>query len=153
MANRQIFQLTAEASLDSMFVIPVQKADGSEEAKKVTIESLKAPLGIDFKVYSALITQSGTGVPTLKQLQNTTGATFTTSFLSTGTFTLNASSNIVTPNKTATINSFNSYGEFPDGRIDFYIDGANSFLIETRNSGTLANDIITDAFIEIRIYS
>jgi hypothetical protein len=46
MANRQIHQLTAEASLDSTFVIPVQKADGSVEAKKTTIESLKVPLGI-----------------------------------------------------------------------------------------------------------
>lgn len=46
MANRQIFQLTAEASLDSTFVIPVQKADGSEEAKKIAI----VDLGISNKV-------------------------------------------------------------------------------------------------------
>ena len=132
--------------------------DGASDTKYPSVKAVKTYVdanagGSSFLVYSALITQSGTGVPTLKQLQNTTGATFTTSFLATGIFTLNASSNIVTPNKTATINSFNSYGEFPNGRIDFYIDGANSFQIETRNSGTLANDIITDAFIEIRIYS
>jgi len=108
---------------------------------------------VDYKVYSALISQSGTSAPTLKVLNNTTGATFTTSYLATGTFTLNASSNIVTPNKTATINSFNSYGGFPNGRIDFYIDGANIFLIETRDSGTLTNGVITDTFIEIRIYN
>jgi hypothetical protein len=108
--------------------------------------------GQGFLVYSALISQSGTSIPTLKQLKNTTGVTFTTSFLATGIFTLDASSNIVASNKTATIYSFNSYGEFANGRMDFYIAGANSFQIETRNSGTLANDIITDAFIEIRIY-
>jgi hypothetical protein len=108
---------------------------------------------INYNSFTALISQSGTSAPTLKVLNNTTGATFTTSYLATGIFTLNASSNIVTPNKTATINSFNSYGGFPNGRIDFYIDGANIFLIETKDSGTFTNGVITDAFIEIRIYS
>jgi hypothetical protein len=55
MANRQIHQLTPESSLDSTFVIPIQKADGSQEAKKTTIESLKEPLGIaDFQVYKTV---------------------------------------------------------------------------------------------------
>ena len=50
MANRQIHQLTAESSLDSTFVIPVQKGDGSIEATKATIESLGISLGILNKV-------------------------------------------------------------------------------------------------------
>ena len=37
MADRQPYQLTSEGSLNTTFVIPVQKADGSEEAKKVTL--------------------------------------------------------------------------------------------------------------------
>ena len=44
MSNKQIHQLTAQSSLDSTFVIPVQKADGSESATKTTIESLEALL-------------------------------------------------------------------------------------------------------------
>lgn len=46
MANRQISGLTTEGSLDTSFVMPVQKADGSEEAKKVTLEEVKTSFGI-----------------------------------------------------------------------------------------------------------
>lgn len=41
MANRQIFQLTAEPSPTTTYVIPMQIADGSVEAIKVTIANLK----------------------------------------------------------------------------------------------------------------
>ncbi len=55
MSNKQIHQLTAQGALDSTFVIPVQKADGSESATKITIESLKEPLGIaDLQVYKTV---------------------------------------------------------------------------------------------------
>lgn len=55
MSNKQIHQLTAQGALDSTFVIPVQKADGSESATKTTIESLKEPLGIaDLQVYKTV---------------------------------------------------------------------------------------------------
>lgn len=55
MSNKQIHQLTAQGALDSTFVIPVQKADGSVEATKTTIESLKAPLGIEgLQVYKTV---------------------------------------------------------------------------------------------------
>lgn len=56
MANRQIFQLTAEASLDSTFVIPVQKADGTVEAKKSTLQELKNVLEINTPVTKVLKT-------------------------------------------------------------------------------------------------
>jgi len=47
MADRQPYQLTSEGSLNTTFVIPVQKADGSEEAKKVTLTQVKTALSID----------------------------------------------------------------------------------------------------------
>lgn len=46
MANRQIADLTAEETLNTTFVIPVQKADGSEEAKKATLAEVKDVFGI-----------------------------------------------------------------------------------------------------------
>jgi len=46
MANRQIAGLTAEGSLDTTFVIPVQVPDGSVEAKKATLEEVKTAFGI-----------------------------------------------------------------------------------------------------------
>lgn len=46
MANRQITGLTAENSLDTTFVIPVQIANGSQEAKKATLGEVKTAFGI-----------------------------------------------------------------------------------------------------------
>lgn len=46
MANKQIADLTQENSLNTTFVVPVQVANGSAEAKKVTLEQVKTSLGI-----------------------------------------------------------------------------------------------------------
>lgn len=46
MANRQIFQLTAQPSPTSTYVIPMQIADGSIEAIKVTIANLKTAFAL-----------------------------------------------------------------------------------------------------------
>ena len=56
MANRQIFQLTPEGTLDLTFVIPVQKADGTVEAKKSTLQELKNVLEINTPVTKVLKT-------------------------------------------------------------------------------------------------
>ena len=106
-----------------------------------------------FLVLSALISQSGTSAPTAKILKNTTGATFTLSRNSTGNYSLVGSSNVFTTDKTATISNFNSNGSYANGSMFFYSIGAQFFVIETRDSGTLTDGLITDAFLEIRIYS
>ena len=106
-----------------------------------------------YKVYSALISQSGTGIPIAKVLENTTGVNFSYTINSTGNYMLTGSSNVFTANKTATICSFNSNGSFPNGTMFFYSIGSQFFIIETRNSGTPTDGIITDAFIEIRVYN
>lgn len=105
-----------------------------------------------YLVLSALISQSGTSAPTAKILKNTTGATFTLSRNSTGNYSLVGSSNVFTTDKTATIYSFNSNGSFANGSMFFYSIGAQFFVIETRDSGTLTDGLITDSFLEIRIY-
>lgn len=108
---------------------------------------------IGYNSYSALISQSGTSAPTVKVLNNTTGVTFTLSRNSAGNYTLTGSSNVFTTDKTTTVYSFNSNGSFANGTMFFYGIGAQFFTIETRDSGTATDGMITDAFIEIRIYS
>lgn len=46
MANRQIFQLTAQPTPTTTYVIPVQIADGSIEAVKTTIANLKTAFAL-----------------------------------------------------------------------------------------------------------
>lgn len=105
-----------------------------------------------YLVYTALISQSGSSAPTVKNLKNTTGVTFTLSRNSTGNYSLVGSSNVFTTDKTATISNFNSNGSYGNGSMFFYSIGAQFFVIETRDSGTLTDGLITDAFLEIRIY-
>jgi len=131
--------------------------DGASDTKYPSVKAVKDYVdansgGGTFLVYSALISQSGTSNPTLKELENTTGVTFSCTRGSTGNYTLTGSSNVFTADKTATIYSFNSNGSFPDGTMFFYSIGAQFFTIETRNSGTPTDGVVTDAFIEIRIY-
>lgn len=104
------------------------------------------------KTYAALVSQSGTSAPTIKQLINTTGTTFTISRSSAGNYLLQGASNVFTTDKTGLSFSFNSGGAQPNGEMAFYSIGAQFFTIETRISGTLADDVIVDAHIKIEIY-
>jgi hypothetical protein len=108
---------------------------------------------VDYKVYSALISQSGTGVPTAKILKNTTGATFSFGRTLAGSYTVTASSNVFTANKTASIYSLNTGGAYSNAMMNFWYIGATFFSIETLNTSTLTDGIMSDTFIEIRIYN
>lgn len=55
--------------------------DSAGETKKAVL-----PAGVNYKVYSALIEQSGTNTPTATVLENTTGKTITFERLSTGQY-------------------------------------------------------------------
>lgn len=104
------------------------------------------------KVYAALVSQSGASAPTLKELINTTGVTFTASRSGSGNYLLQGSENVFTLDKTALSYFYNSGGAQPNGSMFFYSIGAQFFSIETRISGTQADDAILDAYIKIEIY-
>jgi hypothetical protein len=107
---------------------------------------------VGYLVYSALVSQSGTSNPTVKELKNTTGVTFSYTRNSAGNYTVTGSSNVFTADKTATIHSINTNGSFSNSRMYFYNIGVQFFTIETYSATTATDGIITDAFIEIRIY-
>jgi hypothetical protein len=107
----------------------------------------------DYKVYSALISQSGSSAPTAKVLKNTTGATFSYSKLTDGYYGITASSDVFTTDKTALVYSLNSSGIYPSAIMTFYKSGPTSFVIETLYSSNNADNIMKDTFIEIRVYN
>jgi hypothetical protein len=131
----------------NLAITPAEVGGRMKDAIDYTTEQ-----GQGFLVYTALISQSGTGIPTAKTLKNTTGVTFAYTRNSAGNYTLTGSSNVFTTNKTATIYSINTNGSFSNSRMYFYNIGAQFFTIETYNATTATDGIITDAFIEIRIY-
>jgi hypothetical protein len=99
-----------------------------------------------YTVYTALVTQASTNAPTAKILQNTTGATLTWARTGSGTYTITASGNAFTSNKT----------------LVFYNLGEYAFSIGqpwTRTSDTVitislgGDGRITNGAFEVRIYT
>ena len=132
--------------------------DGASDTKYPSVKAVKTYVDANsgssaFTVYSALISQSGTGIPTAKVLENTTGVTFSYTRNSVGNYMITGSSNVFTTDKTAVIHSINTNGSFSNSRMYAYSIGAQFFTIETYSATTATDGIITDAFIEIRIYA
>lgn len=122
--------------------------------KQITLPNASGTVAlVDYKVYSALISQSAGGAPTAKVLKNTTGATFTYSRNNAGSYTVTASSNVFTANKTASVYSLNTGGGYSNAMMNFWYAGATFFFIETLNEASLTDGIMIDTFIEIRIYN
>ena len=103
--------------------------------------------GLGYTVYTALITQAGTAAPVATILKNNTGATFTWARTSNGTYTITASSNVFTSNKTLV---FINKGETASTYVD---------VTWTRTSDTVititlgADNRTTNGSFEIRVYS
>lgn len=111
--------------------------------------STVASLG--YKVYTALLTQTGTDAPTATILQNTIG-TVTYTYSGVGIYHA-TSSGLFTENKTFFIMSSSNYGS--DGII-FTIDWVSSSDITINCFDTAAHTSLNDALlkspIEIRVY-
>lgn len=105
------------------------------------------PVNPGFKVYTALLTQTGTDAPTAIVLENTLGETPTFQYNSPGNYSLLTSGSIFTANKTFFISSLSGdlgYSSVALARI------SNTEVIIELDSG---EDIQLDnASIEIRVY-
>ena len=104
---------------------------------------------LGYTVYTALLTQAGAAAPVATTLQNTTGATFTWARTGSGTYTITASGNVFTNNKTII---FNNNG-LSTGSFGF------ASAIWTRTSDTVVtittggDGRITNGAFEIRVYA
>lgn len=134
--------------------VTLTSADTQTASRTIKLPDASGTVALeDYKVFSALITQSGSDAPTAKVLKNTTGATFTYSKISDGYYGITASSDVFTIDKTALLYSLNSSGIFATAVMTIYESGPTSFVIETLFSGNNTDNIMKDTFIEIRIYN
>ena len=107
-----------------------------------------------YKVYTALLSQSGTASPTSLELENTFGITATFSYSSTGYYELYMTSQF-TYGRTFIVNGCPdqnpigaSFGIF----ITEYSDTNKIRLSTMDNNGTFYNDGLDNTSIEIRVY-
>ncbi len=100
-----------------------------------------------YKVYTALLTQSGTDAPVATVLQNTLGVTLTFSYDQTGHYynNENLGNAIIITNAVF----------FQDSslqRANYSYDGTNLYIRTYNNVGVAADDILISSPVEIRVY-
>ena len=112
-----------------------------------TIAAFANSYSLGYKVYTALITQTGTAAPVATELQNTTGETFLYGRTSGGDYTITASGDLFTVNKTVVFLN----GGSSENNHDIAWGRASDTVINlnTHNS----DGKFTAGSIEIRIYS
>ncbi len=84
-------------------------AEFQSQREVYTMQDIKDSAGPGYKVYTALLTQAGTAAPVATILKNNTGATFTWARTGSGTYTITASSNTFTSNKTIVFFNLGEY--------------------------------------------
>ena len=106
-----------------------------------------------YKVYTALLTQSGTDAPVATVLENTLGATINFTYISPGVYVFNASSAVFTTEKSIVFATKNIEGGF--GMVLSASVTSNSVGRVTAMSafGGGNNDQLINASLEIRVYN
>ena len=147
MARIIAYQQTTPASED--LLLGTQKTTGgtnqTNPTKNFTVDSV-VKAGVGYTAYTALVSQAGTAAPVATILKNNTGATFTWARTSIGTYTITASGNAFTNNKTLV---FFNLGEYP-----FSVNSPWTRTSDTVVTISLGGDgRITNGSFEVRIYS
>ena len=136
----------------------------SEVLLDITIDNLEAISGgssepVDprpYKVYTALLTQSGTNAPVATVLENTLGGDVVWSYNDESRFSA-TSDNLFTLNKTVVFTGSVFNGDIPNS-VYIIIDN-NNFTTTTLNmetffdDGGLTNGLLSNTPIEIRVYN
>lgn len=111
--------------------------------------------GLDYKVYTVLITQSSTSAPTVKVLKNTLSGAIVWTRTGAGQYlgTLNSA---FTADKTFTmVNEKGQFGAFVDNtqEVELGRETANTVILGTSIDGIYSDGTLTDTPIEIRVYN
>jgi hypothetical protein len=138
----KISELTSAGAITGTEVLPIVQ---SGETRKVTIDDVLAGTYTPpYKVYSALVSQSGTNAPTAIVLENTIGA-ITFGYSSIGFYTI-ISDNLFIEDKTWTTPGYNDVTLLD---ISIFRANTNTLWLQV-GSG---NDSLFKTSIEIRVYN
>lgn len=109
---------------------------------------------VPVKIYTSLLTQNITNVPTAIILENTLGIVPPLDRLSVGVFSIDLSSVDATPENTFAIcGSTNTAFSEIDGSVRVQIEGNILYIVSRSAAGTVADGVMSRVPIEIRIYS
>jgi hypothetical protein len=148
------FGINQPNPIEKIDVVGNGKFSGTVTASPATVSTELATLGQvnavrPYKVYTALLSQSGTNAPVATVLENTLGGTVVWSRNNNGVYlgTLNSA---FTSSKTALIATGGLDGLFIGGASNT----VNNFAISVRDiTGALSDNLLSNASIEIRVYN
>jgi hypothetical protein len=156
MADKKISDLNVATALAGTEVVAIVQGG---ETKKVTVSNLRP-----YKIYKALISQTGTNAPTAIVLENTFGQVPTYSYYGVGNYTLTFTGTPLTDNKTipsensTRVSYFRLNNSTGDGDVDygygFKKNSTNEITIYSFSSnGSASNDVLEGNLIEIITYN
>ena len=131
----------------------------SDKTKNYLISALKNYIlnGLDtrpYKVYTALLSQTGTNAPVATVLENTLGGTVVWSYVDIGTFSGITTGKFLNNKTYLYINSASETGNMLDGLAGVSKISEDEINVITVSSGAdVSNDILNQASIEIRVYN
>ncbi len=139
----------------SDLVLIVDTSEDGNPTKTATVGSIAKQVTLGYSSFVAQLSQTGTNVPTMTEISNDTGLTFTISRINPGAFKITPSTDfvvnktvaLITGSGTSTQNSGNITGPFINSIQAGFLGISNINLV----LGTAA-DGIAYANIEIRIY-
>jgi hypothetical protein len=133
-------------------LLGTQKTTGgtnqTNPTKNFTVDAV-VQAGVGYTVYTALISQSGAAAPVATVLKNNTGYTYTWARTGGGIYTITASGNAFTVNKTIVFN--NSGVDVAGGYTPPYWTRTSDTVITITTGGV--DTAISNGSFEIRIYS
>lgn len=100
--------------------------------------------GASYKVYTALLNQSGTDAPVATVLENTLGLNAVFTYDVAGQYTLTDSAGLFLSNKTAVFMQFKNGGP----TMEIWVENVNQIIIGTDGQ----DEVLLNTFIEIRVY-
>ncbi|MDV6170246.1 hypothetical protein R1T16_17550 [Flavobacterium sp. DG1-102-2] len=138
------------------YPVIVPDADASNKAvNKGQMDAALSTAGRPYKVYTALITQSGTNAPVANVLENTIGGSPTWSYSSTGQYRLNLNNNGFVAQKTACfVNGL--WSSLSTTNLAYraaYADGNTVTLITNNGNSTQDGLLSAGSVFEVRVYN
>ena len=146
---------TVTPSNDDLLLLVDTSVEGNP-TKTATVSSVAKQVTLGYSSFVAQLSQTGTNVPTMTEVSNDTGLTFTISRVNPGAFKITPSSDfvinktvaLITGAGTSTQNAGNITGPFINEVTTGFLGVSNINLV----LGTAA-DGISYANVEIRIYT
>ena len=146
---------TVTPSNDDLLLLVDTSVEGNP-TKTATVSSVAKQVTLGYSSFVAQLSQTGTSVPTMTEVSNDTGLTFTISRINPGAFKITPSSDFVINKTVGLITGAGTSTQNPGNITGLFINEVTTGFLGVTNINLVlgtAADGISYSSIEIRIYT